>query len=102
MLMSQNRCATCVSLRLKGESEGLWSNAEEYVAALGSCDPKLEADVARLCGGCPRYDDGFGEDPAARFMNSLYCTAIALIAAQEIDGRVEGPVSAAEEEVGQR
>jgi hypothetical protein len=81
--LSESICATCISLLQKGTGEGLWSNAEEYVAALGSCDPKLEADVARLNGGRPQdHCDRDDEESADGFMNRLYCKAIALIAAQ--------------------
>jgi len=76
-------CGTCVELLTRGEKEGLWKNAEEYVAALISYDSKLFADIVRLNGGHPDYDDEYlQQDPTERFAISLYCTAIALIAAQ--------------------
>jgi hypothetical protein len=60
----------------------LWRNAEEYIAALGSCDPSHEHCVGEMC----KDDDGhwrsWGGDPAADAMNSLYCRAIAIVAAQ--------------------
>jgi SIR2-like domain len=87
-LAGDQECAICVSVLAKGIEERLWNNAEEYVAALGSLDPKFQTDIVRLSGldrSALHTDNGRHYDPVGSFVDSLYARAIGVIAAQCID-----------------
>lgn len=81
----ERECDDVVKLFGLGQKEGLWTNPEEYIAALGSYDPRHQDAAARL------LDEGFASwegdpqpysDKKSDYLNHLWIYSIQMVAAQ--------------------
>lgn len=79
--LADTLCDTCIALQAEGVRIGLWSDAEQYIAALGSFDSRLAAEVVEACGEAARDRRPEDAEPTD-FMTTLWTYARELVAAQ--------------------
>lgn len=80
-----SECDDVVELLKHGAAEGLWTNPEEYIAALGSYDPRCQDSVARLMAKGFDAWEGHPEswsDKKSDYMNHIWIYSIRMAAAQ--------------------